>query len=111
MIAMHSRLSILGDAKEKCEHSEGRKSECGQDRGNFDRPATAQIVTLGRKAAAQTSGVDIGETRREQGREGTRKKIDARAALRYCPESRFDAVVGQTMNLDPITPSGRIIEE
>jgi hypothetical protein len=110
---MHSRLSILGDAKEKDRYSTRHKSERGPHSGAFDGPADPQIVTLGRKEVAQASGLHFGKTRRQQGREGTRKKIDGRTAVRYCQKRRHITMahryppMSKSVHLD----SNKIIEE
>lgn len=91
------------ETEQRCERN--RRS----DSSHIHRTASAQKHI--RKTAAQSGRFDFGKAWGEQGREGTRKKIDGGTALRYCPKSCIDAVVGQAMSLDSITPSGRIVEE
>src|SRR5206468_8976480 len=108
---MPSRLSILGNAKEEFRRSTRRKSKRSPNRCNFNGTVPSQIVTGRAKKAPQPGGLYSWEAWRQQGWKRARKKIDCRAALRYCPKSRIDALVGQNMSLEPITPSGRIVEE
>jgi hypothetical protein len=108
---MRGRLSILGNAKEEYRHSTRRKSERSAHCRAFDGTICAEIVTFGGEENAEPRSVHSWKTWRQQRWERTSKKIDGGRTLRYCPESRPSAVGRHTMSyLDPITPSGRIVE-
>jgi hypothetical protein len=66
---MRSRLSILGDAKEKYRHSTRRKSERGSNCGPFDRAIYAKNDLFGGKKIAQRGGGYFRAARRKQRRQ------------------------------------------
>jgi hypothetical protein len=102
----------MWNAKEEYRHSTRRKSERSTHCGAFDRSTCPKIIRIPGEKTSEPSGFHSWETRRQQGRERTCKEIDGRRAVRYCPKSRISALGRQIMSyLDPITPSGRIVEK
>jgi hypothetical protein len=83
---------------------EGRQSNRGSHRGLEHERASTQETQESRSCRTRSSGW-------EKRRQGESQKIDCGTTLRYCSESRFNAVGRQAMSHEPITPSGRIVEE